>query len=160
SAGVFNLEKLEWLNFQYLKERSPEQLARDLRAFLERRGTPIPGDDRWLARMVATLRERAKTLLELADHGRFYLSDDLTFDDKAVRKFLTREIAPLLRDLIAGLEALPDWTVSSVEDAFRAVLAPSGKSLGALAQPVRVALTGGTASPGIFEVIDVLGRER
>ena len=67
SAGVFNLEKLDWLNFQYLKARTPEQLAADLRPFMESRGIAMPGDDAWLARMALTLRERAKTLGELTD---------------------------------------------------------------------------------------------
>lgn len=73
SAGVFNLEKLDWLNFQYLKARSPAELAGDLRPFMASRGLPVPGDDAWLAKMAGTLRERAKTLGELTDMAGFYL---------------------------------------------------------------------------------------
>lgn len=160
SAGVFNLEKLDWLNAQYLKERTPEQLASDLRPFLAARGVAIPGDDAWLARMAATLRERAKTLGELADLAHYYLSDDVVLDERAARKFLKPEIRPDLERLVSRLESLDRWDASALEAAFAAVLQASGKSLGALAQPVRVALTGGTVSPGIYEVLDVLGRER
>jgi glutamyl-tRNA synthetase len=160
SAGVFNLEKLDWLNFQYLKARTPDELAADLRPFMESRGIRIPGDDAWLARMAKTLQERAKTLGELTEFARFYLSDDVELDEKAAAKFLRPEIAPLLRDLVERLESLASWDPASVEGAFGAMLATSGKSLGALAQPVRVAVTGGTVSPGIYEVLDVLGRER
>ncbi|HEY8517625.1 MAG TPA: glutamate--tRNA ligase [Candidatus Binatia bacterium] len=160
SAGVFNLEKLDWLNFQYLKARTPEQLAADLRPFMESRGIHIPGDDAWLAKMAMTLRERAKTLGELTDFAHFYLSDDITIDEKAAAKFLKPENAPLLQDLTSRLEALETWDAASIERVFQDVIASSGKSLGALAQPVRVAVTGGTVSPGIFEVLDVLGRER
>lgn len=160
SAGVFNLEKLDWLNAQYLKERTPEQLASDLRPFLAARGVAIPGDDAWLARMAATLRERAKTLGELADLAHYYLSDDVVLDERAARKFLKPEIRPDLERLVSRLESLDRWDASALEAAFAAVLQESGKSLGALAQPVRVALTGGTVSPGIYEVLDVLGRER
>ncbi len=160
SPGVFNLEKLDWLNAHYLRARTPEQLAADLRPFMESRGIKIPGDDAWLAKMAATLRERVKTLGELTDAAHFYLSDDITIDEKAARKFLKPEVMPLLEALVERLEALPVWDGASIEGAFHAVLEGTGKSLGALAQPVRVAVTGGTVSPGIFEVLDVLGRER
>ena len=160
SAGVFNLEKLDWLNFQYLKARDSADLARDLRPFIEARGWPVPGDDAWLSRMAATLKERAKTLLELTEFARFYLTDELVIDEKAARKFLNPEVAPLLSALIERLEALGEWNPSTIESAFAALLQEMGKPLGALAQPVRVAVTGGTVSPGIFEVLDVLGRER
>jgi glutamyl-tRNA synthetase len=160
SAGVFNLEKLDWLNFQYLKARTPVELAADLRPFMESRGIAIPGDDAWLAKMAATLRERAKTLGELTEFAHFYLSDEITLDEKAARKFLKPEARPLLEDLVRRLEGLESWDAASLEAAFHAVLEGTGKSLGALAQPVRVAVTGSTVSPGIFEVLDVLGRER
>jgi glutamyl-tRNA synthetase len=160
SAGIFNPEKLQWLNSQYLKARTPAELATDLRSFLAARATPIPGDDAWLGRMASTLRERSKTLLELAESAHFYLSDELVFDAKAVRKFLTPEVAPVLEALVERLAAAPTWSADAVEAAFREVLAVTGGSLGTLAQPVRVAVTGGTVSPGIFEVLDVLGAER
>jgi glutamyl-tRNA synthetase len=160
SAGIFNLEKLDWLNFQYLKARTPEQLASDLRPFLAERGIAVPGDDAWLGRVAASLRERAKTLVDLVDMAGFFFRDDLVFDDKAVRKFLTPAARPLLEDLVRRLEGLTRWEETEIERSFHAVIEPAGKSLGALAQPVRVALTGGTVSPGIFEVLAILGRER
>lgn len=160
SAGVFNLEKLDWLNFQYLKARTPEQLASDLRPFMASRGMVVPADDAWLARMALTLRERAKTLGELTDSASFYLSDEITIDEKAARKFLKPTAAPLLESVVRGLERLPEWNLAAIESVFAAVLAETGSALGTLAQPVRVAVTGGTVSPGIYEVLDVLGRER
>jgi glutamyl-tRNA synthetase len=160
SAGVFNLEKLDWLNAHYLKQRTPAQLASDLRPFMEARDVAIPGDDAWLARMAATLQERSKTLLELTESAHWYLSDQLVFDEKAVAKFLVPDNAGVLRDLAAGLGALPAWDTRGIEGVFAGILETSGRKLGALAQPVRVAVTGGTVSPGIFEVLDVLGRER
>lgn len=160
SAGVFNLEKLDWLNSQYLRARTPGELASDLRPYMESRSIQVPGDDAWLARMAATLRERAKTLGELTDSATFYLTDDITLEEKAAKKFLKPENAALLDALIGGLEALPSWDVATIESAFAAVIEKTGASLGQLAQPVRVAVTGGTVSPGIYEVLDVLGRER
>lgn len=160
SAGVFNLEKLDWLNFQYLKARTPEELASDLRPFMASRGIVVPGDDAWLAKMALTLRERAKTLAELTDMAGFYLADEVALDAKAAAKFLKPEAAPLLQTLTDRLAALASWEPAAIEGVFTGVIEETGAKLGSLAQPVRVAVTGGTVSPGIYEVLDVLGRER
>jgi glutamyl-tRNA synthetase len=160
SAGVFNPEKLEWVNFQYLKATPPEELATLVVPFLEKAGLPVPQDRAWLTRAVATLRERAKTLVELAEFLRFYVADEIAIDPKAAAKHLVADAAPALDDLIARLRSLGRWDASSVETAFQESIAARGTKLGALAQPVRVAVTGGTVSPGIYEVLDVLGRER
>jgi len=161
SAGIFNAEKLLWLNFHYLKQRTVAQLAREMRPFIEKRGWKIPGDQQWLERMVTTLHERAKTLVELADFAKFYLNDEIVLDPKAVAKFFKPEIAEPLSLLSKELEALDgDFSEASIQAAFERVLANFNMKLGQLAQPVRVALTGGSVSPGIYEVIAVLGRER
>src|SRR5579885_1230436 len=88
SAGIFNAEKLLWLNFHYLKERPLVQLAQEVKPFIARKGLSIPGDDEWLQKMLATLRERAKTLVELVDFADFYLNDEIRLDPKAAAKFL------------------------------------------------------------------------
>jgi glutamyl-tRNA synthetase len=161
SPGIFNPEKLLWLNFHYLKQRTPAQLAREAIPFIQKLGYQVPGDMAWLEKAVATLRERAKTLVELVDFAKFYLSDDISIDPKAAAKFLKPEIAEPLKALVEGLEGLPEeCSESAVQEVFEQVLARFGLKLGQLAQPVRVALTGGTVSPGIYEVIAVLGRSR
>ncbi len=161
SPGVFNAEKLLWLNFHYLKERTPAQLAREVRPYIAKRGWPIPGDDAWLERAVATLRERAKTLDELVEFAVFYLKDDVEVDAKAAAKFLRPDVAAPLEALAADLRSLDgDFSEAAVQGVFERVLARFSLKLGQLAQPVRVAITGGTVSPGIYEVIAVLGRDR
>jgi glutamyl-tRNA synthetase len=161
SAGIFNAEKLLWLNFHYLKERSLEQLAGEVKPFIEKRGWTIPGDDAWLRKMLATLRERAKTLVELVDFASFYLNDTIAIDPKAAAKFLKPELGEPLATLAAKLASLDgDFTETTIQAGFEQVLAHYNLKLGQLAQPVRVALTGGTVSPGIYEVIAVLGRDR
>ena len=160
SAGIFNPEKLEWVNFQYMKATPPAELAALLVPFLEQAGLPVPADRAWLTRVVETLRERAKTLVELADFCRFYLVETIEPEAKAAAKHLVPSVAGALAELIERLSALPRWESSTIEEAFQATIAARGMKLGTLAQPVRVAVTGGTVSPGIFEVLDVLGRER
>jgi glutamyl-tRNA synthetase len=160
SASVFNPEKLEWVNFQYLKTTPAAELGRLVVPFIERAGLPVPADQAWLARAIETLRERAKTLVELADFSRFYLVDTIEPDPKAAAKHLTPAVGPAFAELTRRLRALTEWTPTSIESAFQATIGAHDMKLGALAQPVRVAVTGGTVSPGIYEVLDVLGRER
>jgi len=161
SSGVFNAEKLLWLNFHYLKERSNAQLAQEIKPFLAKAGYTKAFDDVWLEKMVATLQERAKTLVELVDFAKFYLRDDIDIDAKAAAKFLKPEVKEQIAALASDLDALgSEFSEASIQRVFEEVLGRFGIKLGQLAQPVRVALTGGTVSPGIYEVIAVLGRER
>lgn len=160
SAGIFNPEKLLWLNSHYMKSRALSRLAEEVLPFIEAKGYPRPEDRTWLEKMIATLRERAKTLTELVDLAHFYLSDDIRIDEKAAKKFLTREVREPMEELSTKLSALAEFREQEIERAFTEVLQSRGLSLGNLAQPVRVALTGSTASPGIYEVIAVLGKER
>jgi len=160
SAGVFNAEKLLWLNFHYIKERPLPQLAREVKPFILRKGYSLQDNDGWLERMVATLQPRAKTLVELVELAHFYLSDEIRLEEKAAKKFLTREIRDPLQELTRKLMALEDFDERTIERVFGEVLQKKGLPLAKLAQPVRVALTGSTASPGIYEVIAVLGKER
>jgi glutamyl-tRNA synthetase len=110
--------------------------------------------------MVKTLRERSKTLVELVDSADFYFTDDISIDEKAATKFLTPEVRAPITKLIEKLAALDDFTEANIEREFSAVLQETGLSMGELAQPVRVSLTGSTVSPGIHEIIAVLGKER
>lgn len=161
SAGVFNAEKLLWLNFHYMKERPLAQLAREAKPFIERAGYRVPSDDAWLEKMIATLRERAKTLVELVDFAKFYLSDEIEIEAKAAAKFLRPQIVEPLNALAGELESIAgESSETAISEAFARVMERFGMKLGQLAQPVRVALTGGTVSPGIYEVIAVLGKER
>ncbi len=160
AAGVFNPEKLEWVNFQHMKTLSHAELAQAIKPFIESRGWPVPSDDGWLARMVATLQERAKTLTELVDTASFYLCDHIELDPKAVSKHLSGADPNALRDLRHALGELIEWSADSIRRAFEKVLADHELKLRDIAQPVRVALTGGSASPGIFEVAEVIGRDR
>jgi glutamyl-tRNA synthetase len=160
SAGVFNPEKLLWLNFHYLKSRPLSRLADEIIPFIEAKGYPKPQDREWLTKMIATLRERAKTLVELVDLAHFYLSDDIHIEEKAAKKFLTREALEPLQQLVRRVTILQDFNEPAIEQVFTSILQERGLPLGKLAQPVRVALTGSTVSPGIYEIIAVLGKER
>ena len=160
SAGVFNPEKFLWVNFHYLKSRPLAQLAVEIVPYIQAKGYPIPQDKKWLEKMLATLQERAKTLTELVDAAHYYLSDEIVLDEKAAKKFLTKDAAAPIQSLIEKLAMLSEFTEAAIEQAFTNTLNEYGIQMGKLAQPVRVALTGATVSPGIHDVIAVLGKER
>ena len=160
AAGVFNPEKFLWVNFHYLKTKPLQQLAEDIIPYVQAKGYPVPQDRQWLEKMIATLRERAKTLVELVEMARYYLGDEITYDEKAVAKYLTPAAVDGMSSLAQKLAALNEFSQANIEHAFASTLKEKGLTMGQLAQPVRVALTGSTVSPGIHDVIAVLGKDR
>jgi glutamyl-tRNA synthetase len=159
SGAVFDGTKLEWLSHEHLKRLPGERIAALLDPFLRAAGLPVPADGAWLGRVIDTLRERAKTLVELAAVGRFYFAPPAAYDPNAAAKFLTGEGVRRLDLLVARLEAVPEFTPGALEAVYRALLAELGVKLVDLAQLTRVAVTGGTASPPIFDVLALLGRQ-
>ena len=114
----------------------------------------------WLARLVVMVRERTKTLVEMVTWATPYFGQDVAMDGEAAKKFLVPAMAPAMARLIARFEAEPVFHKEQWETIFKQVVEEQGMKMGQLAQPVRVALTGRTASPGLFEVMELLGRER
>jgi glutamyl-tRNA synthetase len=165
SAAVFNPEKLLWLNAEYIKSTPPDELCDLVMPFLIKDGIVADGsepDRAYLSKAIATLVERARTLVELAEKLRFYLIDDVNieYQEKAMKKFLNEKTLPYLEDIHAGLASIEAFTHDNLEEVFNSVMEKHEVKLGKVAQPVRVAMTGGTESPGIFEVLDVLGKEK
>jgi len=163
SAAVFNPDKLLWLNAEYIKTSAPEQVARALVPLLESAGLKDKVrsvSEDWLAKLVVLVKERAKTLTEMVEWVRPYFGESVTFEDEAAKKFLTPLVVPLLTKLLARFEVLPTFSKQQWEGVFKKLVEEEGIKIGQLAQPVRVALTGRTASPGLFEVMEILGRER
>jgi glutamyl-tRNA synthetase len=160
SAGQAEPGKLAWLNQHWIKSLPGDRLFELARPFFEIEARRPVAQGPALARLVDLLRERSKTLVEMARLARFLLVDEVVFDEAAVRKHLRPELRPVLEDLAARLASLDTWDEKSLEGAFEAAGAAAGLALGKLAQPVRVAVTGTAVSPGIFETLAVLGRER
>jgi glutamyl-tRNA synthetase len=157
SAGVFNPDKLLWLNAHYIKSGDPVRLADLVTPFLKERGVdPSTGPE--LPAVVKTLQERAKTMLELADGALFYYNSGFQYDEKGAAKFFTPEAPALLEDLVARLDALEPFTFEGIEGIFKAICEEKGIKLGQIGPAVRLALSGSTASPGIYEMIQVLGK--
>jgi glutamyl-tRNA synthetase len=166
SPARFDFAKLENLNGHYLRATSDAELIAALRNLLphlpQEKGLAAGLDDtqwRQLALAMPGLKERAKTLVELLDGAQFlFAKRPLALDEKAA-KILTPEVRVRLASLIERLSALENWTVAAIEEEARTFAQDLGVKLGDVAQPLRAALTGRTTSPGIFDVLFVLGRE-
>ncbi len=159
SAGVFNTEKLLDTNAWFIRETPNPSLASELLPFLGRLGIRGP-DPEMVAMAVETLKKRSKTLVDMAEAARFYFEDPVAYDEKAAPKFLTSEILSQLEAMKGVLEKVEVFSQPALEKAFSSFLETTGLKLKTIAQPLRVALTGRTASPGLFEVMEVLGRQR
>jgi len=163
SSAVFNPEKLLWLNSQYIINTDPERLSDFVMPFLVKKGIvkedKLP-DKVWLSKAIITLQERSKTLLELADSLRYYIADEVEYDEKARKKFLNEKSLQLLVELKDSLNSIESFSEAALEKAFNSIVEKHNIKLGKLAQPVRVAVTGGTASAGIFEVLEIVGKEK
>jgi glutamyl-tRNA synthetase len=159
AASAFNPEKLLWLNQQHMVRAKPSDIAPYFRHQLGLIGLTTT-DQALLEGVIVAQRERAKTLKEMAQNSRFFFEESVTLDPKAAEKHLTAEQAPLLTELRARLERLPDWTASAVHDALTELATERSLGLGKVAQPLRVALSGGTVSPPIDATVALVGRKR
>jgi glutamyl-tRNA synthetase len=159
SASVFNPEKLLWLNAHYIKTGAAARLADLVTPFLKERGVDPAAGGPDLVAVVKTLQERAKTMLELADGAIFYYKGDFEYDAKGAAKAFNAETPLLLESLVAKLEALPGFDAASIEGGFKEFMEEKGIKLGQIGPAVRLALSGTTASPGIFEMLEVFGKQ-
>jgi glutamyl-tRNA synthetase len=159
SGAIFDRTKLEWLSQEYLKATDGARLVEMVVPFVEKAGLAMPADRARLAPMLETLRERAKTLVELVEVGRFYFERPRQYEAKAAEKFFTAEGAQRLDRMIERLAALPDFTAERIEAAVRELAGELSLKLVDLAQLARLAVTGRTASPPIFQVLALLSRD-
>jgi len=158
SGAVFDTTKLEWLSQHYLKTMDGGRLAELAEPFVRAAGLTPPADRARFRGMLDTLRERAKTLVELVEQGRFYFEAPTAYEPKAAPKLLTPEGARRLGLLIERLEGTAEFTAPAIERVVRALTEELGLKLVDLAQLARLAVTGRTASPPIFDVLALLGR--
>jgi glutamyl-tRNA synthetase len=159
TSGVWNPDKLMWLNQHYLKTLPVQDLAGRLAPFLAEKGHTLPPGDARLERFVVAFRERSKTLEEMASMAVPYLKQGVTLDEKAAAKHLTADSLKLVRQVRDEAAALPEWTVAALDTIIKTVSERASVGMGKVAQPIRVAITGNTVSPGIGETLLLMGKD-
>ncbi len=160
-AATFNPDKLLWLNHYHLMHSQPSDVAHHLRWHLDHQGID-PANGPALEDVVMAQRERYKTLVEMAEKSRFFFEDFESYEEKAARKNLKASAEPALRALLEGLQAIPGtgWQAEPLHQCVLDVATRLDVKLGKVAQPLRVALSGGSVSPSIDQTLALLGRER
>ena len=157
TAGVFNPDKMLWVNHEWMRALPEEELARQALPHLRAAGLDA-ADDAKLRHLARVARERARSFGEIAQQFRYFYAP-VELDPKARAKFLTPETRPQLQAVRDGLAAMDAPGPEGLEKLFQGVAESRALGVGKVAQPVRVALTGGTASPGIYDVVLILGKE-
>jgi len=165
TAAIYDVSKLTWMNGHYLREAPLERLAEKALPFFEREGllrAPLEGEElSYYQKVVDTVRDRVKTLAELAEASTYFYRDDFPYDSKGVEKHFRKEgSAELLRRAAALLRELEPFEMETIESAYRALSEELGISAGRLIHSTRLAISGRTMGPGLFDIIVLLGRRR
>jgi glutamyl-tRNA synthetase len=158
SPAVFNPEKLLWLNAHYIKGAKPERLSEEMKPLWPESASMANAD--LVQKVIADLQPRVKTLIELAATADIYFAEKVQYETEAAQKFLQPPVAVYLKEIAAGLATLANFSKEEIEDFLKAYAQKREIKLKVIAQPLRVALTGKTVSPGIDEVMITLGKDR
>ncbi|MEN2994594.1 MAG: glutamate--tRNA ligase [Thermodesulfovibrio sp.] len=161
--AIFNPEKLLWLNSEHIKLTPEETLFELVKPFLIKEGYLKEGENldiNWACKAIRSLKERCRTLKELAHAMRYYILDYIEIDPKAREKYINTDTIPILREVTERLSKVEDFSQDKIEKIFMDIVNEKGLKLGQVAQPIRVAITGNTVSPSIYEVLEIVGKEK
>lgn len=163
-AAIYDTKKLTWMNGQYLSELPLEKILPETKKFFIKDGLVteewLEQNAEYFARLVDVVRVRVKTLQEVADAAGYFFKDVEAYDEKGVAKHFKPEAAELLEKCIDALEQDATFDLASTEAAYNKIAADNGLALGKVIHPTRLALTGRTVSPGMFDVMVLLGKEK
>lgn len=161
AGAVFDEEKLQWMNAKYISAMPSDELWAEIEPFLQkycRKAGIIMPPEALGIQLAGLFRERMKTFSEAPQMVDYFLRDPQSYEEKGVKKHWKAETSQRLAHLVGALEKLPEWRAEAIELVFDRVAEEAGVKRGELIHPVRLALTGRTASPGIFEVMQILGK--
>jgi len=161
SAARFDRKKLDWLNGQHIRALDPKDLQARLVAVLQAAGVDTSQrDDAWFATLTEICREKLATLNQIVELSDFFFNEITEYEEKAVKKvWQTEGAADLMDQLIGCMAGVEVWNRDALKDAFHAVAESTGSGLGKLVHPTRLAITGKSVGPGLFELAELLGKE-
>ena len=162
TAATFDLKKLDWMNNQYLKNADPQKLLDELMPLLVERGyiTEKQFDRGYVLGLIRLFQPRLAHLNDFVDWADFFFIEEIKIDPLAQEKFLSKDLSNEFKSFITELESLSNFNVENIEKSFRDLVAKLNTEAKILIHPLRVALTGKTIGPGLFELIYYLGLER
>jgi glutamyl-tRNA synthetase len=158
SPAVFNPEKLLWLNAHYIKEAKTERLLEEMKIFWPDAAKNT--DAEFMQKVIADMQPRSKTLIEMASFADFYFAETINYNNEAGQKFLSPDIIEHLKSIATEISRLTTFSKETLESFLRDFTEKRNIKFKIIAQPLRVALTGKTVSPGIDEIMVTLGKDR
>lgn len=165
NPAIFDLQKAEWMNGVYIRASDLDRIAALCLPYLQEAGyvseNPGPQEFAYVREVVGLEQERLKVLSEIVEITEFFFKDQPDYDEKGMNKWLRRDYVPgLLEKLISALEGLDEFSIDKIDATVRSVGEEMGITGGQIIHPIRMAVTGRTVGPGLFETMAVLGRER
>lgn len=157
SGAVFDNKKLEWVNQQYFQNLPSERIAQALSPYLEKQGIDT-GAHAASAEMINLLRDRAKTLVDMAQAARYFFKSPEAFDEKAQKKLFKSETADILAEISKRFDAVQSWDSTAIQNALEDCTDSLGLGFGKIGQPLRLAITGGTQSPSMADTVALIDR--
>jgi len=159
TPAVFDRDKLEWVNGEWMRKLSLKEVARRLKAYLEENGFKVEDLD-YAQRVIEAIGNRANKLKDFIEIGRYFFTDDFDYDEKGIKKRIYPGVENRLKKLIKKFDDLEPFDKQNMEDALRQLSEELGCKAGELIHPVRLGVSGMTFGPGLFELLEVLGKEK
>jgi glutamyl-tRNA synthetase len=156
-GAVFGREKLEWMNAEYIRAKSPETLLAWVKPLTVDRGYTV--SDEYLSKVIALMLERVRTILDFVDFASYFYKAPTEFDEKARAKNWNADAKERLTDLLPMLKDLSDWSHAAIEQVVRTYAETKGISAGKLIHPLRLASSGVGMGPSLFEMLEVIGKD-
>lgn len=161
TAAVFDINKLQWMNGEYIRAMDDAKLTGLIIDALKKENIFKEEFDRnWIGNIVKLFKERLKTVYDFIDAADYFFKETIEYDPDAVKKFFTNDTKPAIEKLIAKLEAVPAFDHQGIEAAIRSLADELGVKAAKVIHPVRLAVTGKTAGAGLFETLALLGKEK
>lgn len=158
SASAFNADKCLWVNQEYIKAMTPEQLLERSRWYFDQAQVVVPDSEHAVA-VIALIQERCKTMLDVVAQSRFFFEPVTDYDAAALKKWVKPVSPDLIDALVIKLRAIDDWSAELIQQAVQSVVDEHEVGFAKVAQPVRIAITGSTMSPSIDQTLRLLGKD-
>jgi glutamyl-tRNA synthetase len=161
-AAVFDEKKLDWMNGKYLEETAPGLLIGDVASLLKEKNIVANDaliDQAYLTTVITMLKGRSKRLVDIAENAAYFFNDPEKYEEKAERKYFSKDSAGYLKSIVEKVKTLDGFSQSTIENAYAEIAASAGIMVAALIHPTRLAISGVSFGPGLFELMEVLGKE-
>lgn len=159
TPAVFDREKLEWINGEWLRKLNLKEVIKRLEIYLKDNGFDVNDSD-YLSEVIKAMGNRANKLKDFIEIGRYFFTDEFDYDEKGLKKRIYPGVEERLKKLITKFEELDSFNEESMENALRYLSEECGCKAGELIHPVRLGVSGMTFGPGLFELLEVLGKEK